>query len=182
MSSLHSYLFVDSAILPQYISGQKVYGGACLSTYGEMFLVVTSKYLLALCYPDTETESADFQKYFMAKYRFSEIFERKELIEEWGQKIFREDALSILVSGTPFQLKVWRYLSTLPFGQTTTYQEIARAIRHPGAVRAVGSAVGANPVCLLLPCHRVLRKDGSLGGYRWGLERKRQMLEAEGVF
>jgi AraC family transcriptional regulator, regulatory protein of adaptative response / methylated-DNA-[protein]-cysteine methyltransferase len=182
MSSLHTFLFVDSAALSHHLSGWKVCGGACPSAYGEMFLVATSKYLLALCYPDSEAALTDFQKYFMAKYRFSELFEDKDLIQGWSQRILEEDPLLILVSGTPFQLKVWRYLSTLPFGETTTYQKIARTIGHPDAARAVGSAVGANPVSLFLPCHRVLRKDGSLGGYRWGLQRKKQMLAAEGVF
>ena len=81
--------------------------------------------------------------------------------------------------GAPFQIKVWEALLAVPSGHVTTYSEIARAIGHPRAVRAVGTAVGRNPVSLLIPCHRALRKSGALGGYHWGLPVKRAMLARE---
>jgi AraC family transcriptional regulator, regulatory protein of adaptative response / methylated-DNA-[protein]-cysteine methyltransferase len=81
--------------------------------------------------------------------------------------------------GSPFQQKVWRELRAIPRGTTRTYSEIARRIGSPRAVRAVGTACGKNPVAVAVPCHRVLREDGSLGGYRWGLDRKRELLAAE---
>lgn len=81
--------------------------------------------------------------------------------------------------GAPFQIKVWEALLRIPEGHVTTYSEIARAIGQPRAVRAVGSAVGRNPLALLIPCHRVLRRDGALGGYHWGLGVKRAMLLRE---
>lgn len=81
--------------------------------------------------------------------------------------------------GTPFQIKVWEALLAIPSGQVTTYSEIARAIGSPRAVRAVGSAVGRNPVSWLIPCHRALRRDGALGGYHWGLPVKRALLAWE---
>jgi AraC family transcriptional regulator, regulatory protein of adaptative response / methylated-DNA-[protein]-cysteine methyltransferase len=74
---------------------------------------------------------------------------------------------------------VWQALREIPAGSTTTYGELARRIGAPGSVRAVGTACGANPVSVLVPCHRVLRGDGALAGYRWGLERKRALLERE---
>ncbi len=83
------------------------------------------------------------------------------------------------VRGTVFQRKVWEALRRIPFGETRSYRDIARAIGAPAAVRAVGSACGANPVALAVPCHRVLRTDGGLGGYAWGLERKKRLLEVE---
>jgi AraC family transcriptional regulator of adaptative response/methylated-DNA-[protein]-cysteine methyltransferase len=83
------------------------------------------------------------------------------------------------VRGTVFQRKVWDELRRIPAGETRTYQEIARAIGAPAAVRAVGSACGANPVALLVPCHRAVRTDGGLGGYAWGLPRKKKLLELE---
>ena len=81
--------------------------------------------------------------------------------------------------GAPFQIKVWEALLAIPSGQVTTYSEIAGAIGHPRAVRAVGTAVGRNPVSFLIPCHRALRKSGGLGGYHWGLPVKRAMLAWE---
>jgi AraC family transcriptional regulator of adaptative response/methylated-DNA-[protein]-cysteine methyltransferase len=81
--------------------------------------------------------------------------------------------------GTAFQQRVWRALRDIPRGQTATYAEIARRIDAPRAVRAVGTACGANPVAVAVPCHRVVRADGALGGYRWGLRRKQALLARE---
>jgi AraC family transcriptional regulator, regulatory protein of adaptative response / methylated-DNA-[protein]-cysteine methyltransferase len=87
--------------------------------------------------------------------------------------------LDIVLEGTPFQKKVWQALRRIPHGQTQTYQQIARQIGKPRAVRAVGNACGANPVGILVPCHRVVGSDGSLGGYYWGLKVKQKLLERE---
>jgi AraC family transcriptional regulator of adaptative response/methylated-DNA-[protein]-cysteine methyltransferase len=81
--------------------------------------------------------------------------------------------------GAPFAIKVWEALLAIPSGEVTTYGEVASAIGHPRAVRAVGTAVGRNPVGFLIPCHRALRGTGALGGYRWGLPVKRAMLAWE---
>jgi AraC family transcriptional regulator of adaptative response/methylated-DNA-[protein]-cysteine methyltransferase len=83
------------------------------------------------------------------------------------------------IRGTVFQRKVWEQLRRIPAGETRTYKQIARAIGAPDAVRAVGSACGANPVALLVPCHRAVRTDGGLGGYAWGLSRKKKLLDTE---
>jgi AraC family transcriptional regulator of adaptative response/methylated-DNA-[protein]-cysteine methyltransferase len=93
--------------------------------------------------------------------------------------IERRGAVALSVPGTNFQVKVWQALLDLGSRGPTSYSELARAIGQPGASRAVGQAVGANPVAWLIPCHRVLRRDGALGGYRWGVERKRAMLAWE---
>src|ERR1051325_7610663 len=79
------------------------------------------------------------------------------------------------IRGTVFQRRVWETLRRIPRGETRTYQDIARAIGAPTAVRAVGSACGANPVALAVPCHRAVRSDGGMGGYAWGLQRKRKL-------
>tara|TARA_R110002110_G_scaffold171307_15_gene373674 strand:+ start:3579 stop:4439 length:861 start_codon:yes stop_codon:yes gene_type:complete len=81
--------------------------------------------------------------------------------------------------GAPFQIKVWEALLSIPSGQVTTYSDIAQAVGSPRAVRAVGTAVGRNPVSWLIPCHRALRKSGALGGYHWGMPVKRAMLAFE---
>ena len=89
--------------------------------------------------------------------------------------------LPLDIRGTVFQTLVWKFLQTIPPGQSRTYAEVATAIGKPGSARAVGTACGANPIALAIPCHRVLRGDGQLGGYRWGLDRKQKLLDHETV-
>ena len=88
---------------------------------------------------------------------------------------------NIHMIGAPFQIKVWEALMQIPSGTVTTYSEIANHIGNPRAVRAVGTAVGRNPVSWLIPCHRALRKSGGLGGYHWGLPVKRALLMREAL-
>jgi AraC family transcriptional regulator of adaptative response/methylated-DNA-[protein]-cysteine methyltransferase len=88
--------------------------------------------------------------------------------------------LPVDVRGTALQERVWRELRGIPAGETRSYSQVAAAIGRPRAVRAVAQACARNPVAVLVPCHRVVGKDGSLGGYRWGAERKRRLLEREG--
>jgi methylated-DNA-[protein]-cysteine S-methyltransferase len=89
--------------------------------------------------------------------------------------------LELAPKGTPFQQEVWRALQRVPFGETRSYRDLAIAIRRPSAVRAVGAANGQNPICIVVPCHRVIGSDGSLTGYAFGLEQKRRQLEFEGA-
>lgn len=118
----------------------------------------------------------------------------QDLTQRWPQAKFTEDPaplrpwvhaafgaapVPLYLIGAPFQIKVWEALLRIPSGHVTTYGEIARAIGHPQAVRAVGTAVGRNPISLIIPCHRALRKSGGLGGYHWGLPVKRAILAWE---
>jgi len=91
------------------------------------------------------------------------------------------DGLALDLQGTPFQQSVWRVLQALARGQTASYGQIASAVGSPAAVRAVGAAIGRNPVSVLVPCHRVLGRDGSLTGYAGGLDRKQALLRLEGI-
>ena len=90
-------------------------------------------------------------------------------------------ALPLAPRGTPFQQSVWEQLRAIPAGATSSYGEVASAIGKPGAARAVGGAVGSNPISLIVPCHRVVASDGSIGGFASGLDRKRWLLAHEGV-
>ncbi len=91
------------------------------------------------------------------------------------------DTVAVELNGTDFQKRVWQALRRIPSGATLSYAELARRVGEPAAVRAVGAANGANPVALIVPCHRVIGSDGSLTGYGGGLERKRWLLTHEGV-
>ena len=90
-----------------------------------------------------------------------------------------EEHPNLIFAGTPFQQDVWRYLQTIPRGEVRSYSELAQAIGRPQAIRAAASACARNTIALLIPCHRVIRGDGSLGGYRWGLHKKASLLETE---
>jgi len=121
----------------------------------------------------------------------------EDLLRRWPKATFTEDPTALRpwvlaafatdgmdktplhLIGAPFQIKVWEALLRIPTGHVTTYSEIAGTIGNPKAVRAVGTAVGRNPVSFLIPCHRALRRDGSLGGYHWGLPVKRAILAWE---
>jgi AraC family transcriptional regulator of adaptative response/methylated-DNA-[protein]-cysteine methyltransferase len=103
----------------------------------------------------------------------------QEIISSLEERRPQIDDLPVDVQGTEFQERVWRELRTIPYGSTRSYSEVARAIGQPAAVRAVAHACGANHVALVIPCHRVVGEDGSLGGYKWGLERKKALLAQE---
>lgn len=119
---------------------------------------------------------------------------RREAREDEGHPVLRQTAEQVMAyfrgerrnftvplapAGTPFQHRVWRQLGTLSFGATATYRDIAAAIGRPTAIRAAGAANGANPVSIIVPCHRVIGSDGALTGYGGGLPRKRALLDFE---
>ncbi|HVM22884.1 MAG TPA: methylated-DNA--[protein]-cysteine S-methyltransferase [Sphingomicrobium sp.] len=151
------------------------------SPLGRMLIAATSKGICRLTFDDSEAS-------------LRRLFPKATIVEdEGGLKALVEGALAAIerplaapelpidVAGTAFQEKVWQELRKIPPGETRSYAEIAAAIGQPSAVRAVGTANGDNHVAVLIPCHRVIRSDGSLGGYAGGLERKRKLLDAEGL-
>lgn len=113
------------------------------------------------------------------RWPLATFIEEPERLRPWVQAAFGGQAAPMVLIGAPFQIKVWEALLRVPSGQVTTYSELARAVGHPAAVRAVGTAVGRNPISLFIPCHRALRKSGGLGGYHWGLPVKRAILAWE---
>jgi AraC family transcriptional regulator of adaptative response/methylated-DNA-[protein]-cysteine methyltransferase len=104
---------------------------------------------------------------------------RPWVLNAFGAQSGAGEPTPLYLIGAPFQIKVWEALLQVPSGHVTTYSEIAQAVGNPRAVRAVGSAVGRNPISWLIPCHRALRKSGGLGGYHWGMPMKRAMLAYE---
>lgn len=153
------------------------------SPFGPMLLVTAPRGLAGLAFADeagNEAVTADLLARWPGAHHVADAAPGAAL----AARLFRAEAppsapLQLIVSGTTFQTRVWRALLALPPGTTTTYGALAMAIGKPGAARAVGSAVGANPIAWLIPCHRVLRHSGALGGYHWGLTRKRAMLVHE---
>ena len=150
------------------------------SPLGEMFIAATDKGICRLTFDDSEDS---LRRLFPHATIVEDQGGLKELVEGALAAIEQPLAmpdLPIDVAGTAFQEAVWRELRKIPAGETRSYADIAAAIGHPKAVRAVGSANGDNHVCVLIPCHRVIRSDGSLGGYGGGLHRKKQLLASEG--
>jgi AraC family transcriptional regulator of adaptative response/methylated-DNA-[protein]-cysteine methyltransferase len=120
------------------------------------------------------------------EYPHAEIAPAKESYQRWVGEIVRQIEgkpssleLPLDVQGTAFQRRVWQELQRIPRGTTRTYTQVAQALGQPKAVRAVARACASNPVSIVVPCHRVIRGDGNLAGYRWGLSRKEQLLSAE---
>jgi AraC family transcriptional regulator of adaptative response/methylated-DNA-[protein]-cysteine methyltransferase len=151
------------------------------SPLGQMLIAATSKGICRLTFDDTEDS---LRRLFPKAMIVEDDSGLKELVEgalEAIEKPLAMPDLPIDVAGTAFQEAVWRELRKIPAGETRSYAEIAAAIGHPKAVRAVGSANGDNHICVLIPCHRVIRSDGTLGGYGGGIERKKKLLTSEGA-
>jgi AraC family transcriptional regulator of adaptative response/methylated-DNA-[protein]-cysteine methyltransferase len=150
------------------------------SPLGQMLIAATDKGICRLTFDDSE---ASLRRLFPSAEIIKDDGGLRALVEGALAAIERPLAapdLPIDVAGTAFQEKVWRELRKIPLGETRSYAQIAAAIGQPKAVRAVGTANGDNHVAVLIPCHRVIRSDGSLGGYGGGLDRKRKLLAAEG--
>jgi AraC family transcriptional regulator of adaptative response/methylated-DNA-[protein]-cysteine methyltransferase len=150
------------------------------SPLGELFIAATSKGICRLTFEDSEES---LRRLFPKATIVEDSGALREFVAGTLQTIespLAAPELPIDVAGTAFQEAVWRELRKIPAGETRSYAQIAAAIGHPNAVRAVGTANGDNHVSVLIPCHRVIRSDGSLGGYGGGLDRKRKLLAAEG--
>ena len=149
------------------------------SLIGPLNLAVSEKGLVAL---EFDRHHSPPKK---TKYQWGESAEKTEpfileLCEYFAGKR-REFTFSLDLRGTDFQLKCWHALLTIPYGETRTYADIARAVRKPQAFRAVGMANNRNPIAIVVPCHRVIASDGTLCGYGGGLDVKRKLLELEGA-
>ncbi len=139
------------------------------SNYGPVLIAKTGKGVCWLAIAQDKTASYQKMKAHWPMARFVDL--------EMRDGISSPCALDLY--GTKFQISVWKALLQIPRGRTVSYQDIALRVGKPRAVRAVGTAVGANPVGILVPCHRVIRSDGGIGGYMWGVELKREILKAE---
>ncbi len=129
---------------------------------------------------DSETLERDLQREFSNAFLIrGELADFVSAIRSLAAGDRRDSPLPLDVRGTAFQLRVWRELQSIPPGETRSYRQVAGAIGNPAATRAVARACATNPVAVIVPCHRVIRTDGELGGYRWGLARKRKLLAVE---
>jgi AraC family transcriptional regulator, regulatory protein of adaptative response / methylated-DNA-[protein]-cysteine methyltransferase len=153
------------------------------SPFGRLLVAVTQRGVCAVRLGDTD---AELEKDLRAEFPAATVHRHDSALREPVKKILnhltnKEPQLDLPldIRSTAFQRQVWEHLRAIPYGQTVSYGEVAKALGKPGAVRAVGRACATNPVALVIPCHRVVREDQSLGGYRWGVERKQKLIEHE---
>ncbi|HEX5171399.1 MAG TPA: methylated-DNA--[protein]-cysteine S-methyltransferase [Cyclobacteriaceae bacterium] len=160
--------------------GIKIEYGFHETPFGLCLLGVTERGICWLSFLNDDQDHRYTVEAMKEHWHNSIFHQDQELTAHFAQQIFnRGDAsakLHLFVKGTNFQIKVWDALLKIPTGQVTTYQNIAQSINRPGALQAVGSAVGSNHIAYLIPCHRVIRKDGILGEYRWSPLRKKSMI------
>jgi len=153
------------------------------SPMGRLLVAVTERGVCAVRLAD---DDAELEKDLRDEFPHAQIERDDSALRDPVEKILnhlnanepRLD-LPLDIRATAFQRQVWEKLRAIPYGETVSYGDVAKALGKPGAVRAVGRACATNPVALVIPCHRVVREDQSLGGYRWGLERKKKLLEHE---
>jgi AraC family transcriptional regulator, regulatory protein of adaptative response / methylated-DNA-[protein]-cysteine methyltransferase len=163
--------------------GQRIYYSIVKCPFGHLLLAATKKGICAVRIGDSRRSLVDDLN---SEFNNAEIAETDSKLSEWTQMLIDYLAgsspwpkLPVDVKATAFQRKVWDHLRTIPEGETISYSELAAAIGRPEATRAVARACATNPVALVIPCHRVVSKTKGTGGYRWGAERKKKLLDME---
>lgn len=151
------------------------------SPFGKALVMTTERGLAGLAFADDGKEAAILAD-MMQRWPKAQYIEDIAATAGVARRVFDprqwrpETPLRVVLIGSDFEIRVWETLLKVPFGAATTYSDVARRIERPSAARAVGAAVGRNPMSFVVPCHRVLGRSGSLTGYRWGLTRKRAIL------
>jgi AraC family transcriptional regulator, regulatory protein of adaptative response / methylated-DNA-[protein]-cysteine methyltransferase len=153
------------------------------SPLGRMLIAATDRGICSIQFGRTD---AELLAGFKREFPFAARKQDDGGLQSWVEALLRQmsgkdldSALPLDIRATAFQRRVWAYLQSIPFGKTKSYSQVAKAIGRPTATRAVARACATNPVAVAIPCHRVVREDGSMGGYRWGIERKKTLLEME---
>ena len=153
------------------------------SDLGRMLVGATERGICSIQFGRTDGELIEGLK---REFPFAVRKQDEGGLQPWVAALLRhmvgkdlDSSLPLDIRATAFQRRVWTYLQKIPFGETNSYLEVAKAIGKPSACRAVARACATNPVAVAIPCHRVVREDGSMGGYRWGIERKKALLEME---
>lgn len=160
------------------------------SPYGEVTIQACDEGLLGVWFATYTTKPEDLGEYIESEGLTEPVRDNSKLVltralsqlKEYFKGELSSFDLPLAATGTEFQQKVWHALTTIPYGETWSYQDLANAIDNPKAVRAVGLANGKNPISIIVPCHRVIGKNGKLTGYAGGIECKKGLLEAEAKY
>jgi AraC family transcriptional regulator of adaptative response/methylated-DNA-[protein]-cysteine methyltransferase len=186
-SRLHDLFVSHEAMTPgdykRRGEGLQMIYGFHASPFGEALLIATERGLAGLAFVDEDKGQtrADALADMMQRWPRAHYVEAPARTAPHARQVFGSDSskdrpVRLVMIGTDFDVRVWEALLKIPMGRAVSYTDIARHIGAPSASRAVGSAVGRNPISFVVPCHRVLRGDGSLGGYHWGVTRKRALI------
>jgi len=175
---LHDLTINIHALTPGEIrsagEGVELRHGIAPTPFGPAFLAWTDRGLVAISFDTTQAEADERARWPAATLRADQTGATK-----LAKQVFEGGKVTLQLRGTNFQIRVWEALLRIPEGGLVTYGQIAKTLGSPAASRAVGTAVGANPVAYLIPCHRVIRATGAVGGYRWGTPRKRAIMAWE---
>lgn len=183
LGRLHDLFITTEAVTPgEYKSrgiGLTIHYGLHPTPFGQCLIGVTERGICHLSFVESSEGGAVDE--LAAEWQKARMIENPRKTESFVEPIFnvghhRDKPLQVYLRGTNFQIKVWEALLQIPSGRVSTYQQIAEQVGRPGATRAVGTAVGHNPVPVLIPCHRVIRKLGEFGNYRYGAARKKALL------
>lgn len=151
------------------------------SPFGNLMIASTSKGICSISFVDDEERALELLQNRFPKATYTN---QPDVTQQQALSIFTQDGsqlakINLHLKGTDFQLKVWEALLTVPMGQLSTYKKIATQIHHPKAYRAVGTAVGDNPIAFLIPCHRIIQSSGAFGNYHWGSTIKTAIIDWE---
>lgn len=184
-SRLHDLFVTHEAMTPgDYRArgeGLQIAYGFHPSPFGQVLIMATDKGLAGLGFADPGEEQSALDD-MCDRWPAASYVHDQDVTASYAQRVFdpkqwcEDQPLNVVMIGTDFEIRVWQTLLKIPMGQATTYSDVAASIGSPKASRAVGSAVGRNPISFVVPCHRVLAKGGKIGGYHWGLTRKRAIL------
>ena len=186
-SRLHDLFIAQEAITPGEArrrgEGLQLRWGLAPTPFGEGLFVLAPRGLCGLAFCDTEGGSDAAYADMHARWPAADWFRDDEAVAAMAASVFigSDKPTPVVLIGPPFHVQVWKALLRIPSGRTASYGEVAALAGKPGAFRATGAAIGANPVSLLIPCHRAIARDGRLTGYHWGLARKAAMLGSEAV-
>ena len=182
---LHDLMVSTEALTPGEIrkhgKGARLEYGTGDSLFGQALVAWSDRGISFLGFCDEVGQEGALQD-LKNRWRNAEFKHNHQAAQHWLNRIFSDahrQSLPLWLRGSPFQLKVWEALMQIPEGAHVTYGQLAKAIGSPGSARAVGSAVGSNPIAWIIPCHRVIRQLGELGGYHWGEVTKRAMIGLE---
>lgn len=190
---LHDLLIATEAVTPGEFkskgAGLAIRYGRHVTPFGDALLAVTERGICALSFLDDGVATRSWRNTVLGlhqQWAGATVTEDPAATQSVADQLFGDEAkaaqpVQLLLKGTNFQLKVWEALLKIPAGATASYAEVAAAVGQPAAARAVGNAVGANPIGYLIPCHRVIRQSGIVEGYHWGATRKKAILAWEAV-
>lgn len=183
-SRVHDLFVSIEGVSPQQYKtagkGLEIFYGYHASPFGLCFIAVAEKGICALKFIDEEKSRNEFEL-FSKQWEFASVIHKPDFTQGYIKKIFQRENgssenLQLLVKGSDFQIKVWEALLKIPFGSVGSFQQVAQMIGKPNASRLVGSAVGSNSILYLIPCHRIISKDGTMGNYHFGKVRKLTMI------